>query len=638
MQLRSLLLVALLAAAFAAAQWSDVVMALAVNTTTVKVCAVDNPARCVFTPVLNASIDPLRSVVYATDYSVQTGWIVAPYTAIIAGYPANVEVYVPAGGYIWHYGNEFTVDGSAPDRMKLCGSSVYGVLVGPGRHSISIGSLYYGGSYYYTPLWFTTADCRASFMLVHEIYFAANFTRPYAFIMALYMPTANATYPYEWTTGLNATAHAYFVRFGDARIAAAGFYIANKTRMPTFAYYDVYNVYKFFLGPHAYDAYLNETLAPYLYRYSIVVYNIGPTPSDGVAVIDTPDSIYGAAEVSWIGNDTGGYLHVIDNNLFARKWLQIFVKRYSFVEVAVKDDLYVYSTRAIACPRYAGTTARVFDALPARLDRVKEIELCNNMTAAVYAGLVITTYGDPYAFADEIKPGACRRFRWDGIYGVEQTKLELYSSPQEFCRNQPAAVKMGSQDYVTGWRYYITSGYTLVQASPIDIDTLYAELWKQIIENMAKQYNETKNALQQWLQMQANTTKRIEDYYKSLPRYQGAVKMESSTSVWLQSVLSVISRYTVPGLPPLGGGFAPAPLPGASSLSAAAAAAAVATAWAASRRSLAAAAFLAGFAVLAAALFVYYIYGASVTAGLVLAAVALMAVGAAAAWFRRAED
>ena len=637
MPLRSALLLALLLAALAAAQWSDVVMAVAVNTTTVKVCAVDNPTRCVFTPVLNATIDPLRSVVYATDYSAQTGWIITPYTVVIENTPIDVEVYVPAGGYIWHYGNEFTVDGRAPDRMKLCGrnENVYGVLVGPGRYNIHIDGLYFWSwAYYYSPLWFTTADCRASFMLVHQIDFVVNFTRRYA-LMVLYMPTANATYPYEWTTALNGTAHAYFVRFGDARVAAAGFYIANKTRMPTFAYYDVFNVYKFFLGPHAYDAYLNKTLNPDVYRHVIVVYNIGPTPGDGVAVIDTPDSIYGAAEVGWIGNGTGGYLRVLDNGVFEQKWLEIFVKRYSFVEVAIKDDLYEYSTRTIACPPYVGTTARVFDTELARLDRAKEIELCNNMTSAIYVALANTWYGT-YAFIDEIKPGECRRLRWDGVYGVEQTALEFYDSPQNLCRLERAAVRYGGQDYATGWRYYVTSGYSLVPASPIDLDTLYAEMWKQIIENMAKQYNETQNVLQQWLQMQANATKKIEDYYKSLPQYQGTIRMESSTSVWLQSVLSVISRYTVPGLPPVGGGFAPAPLP--SGVSAAAAAAAVAVAWAASRRSLATAAFLAGFAILASALFVYYLYGTTVTAGLILAAVALMSIGAAAAWFRRAED
>ena len=638
---RSALILIAALAALASAQWSDVVLALAVNTTVVKLCAADNPARCVFTPVLNMSIDPRRSVVYATDYSTQTGWIPSPHTVLISQTPAAVEVYVPVGGYIWHYGSSFRASGRVPDRIRLCNNEVYGVLVGAGRHSVEVETLLafseYSGTYYYSPLWFTTADCTASFMLVHDINSAANFTRRHAFILALYMPTANATYPHGWLTGLNGTAHAYFVLLSDARIPAAGFYIANRTRVPTFAYYNVWDIEKFSVGPRAYDAYANESLNPWIYRHSINVYNIGPTPGDGVAVINTPDVLYGVVEAGWIGNHTGGYLRVHDNVVFEHKWLQIRAKRFTFIELSVKDDLYMYSTRAIACPPYQESTARVFDTSLARLDRAKEIELCNNMTAAVYVGLVITAHG-MYAFADVVVPGKCRRFRWDGIYGVEQTALEFYDSPQSFCKLQHAAVRYGGHDYTTGWRYYIVGNYSLVPASPIDLDTLYAEIWRQILQNLAQQYNETMNALQQWLQMQQNATKRIEDYYRSLPQYQGTIRMESSTSTWLRSVLEVISRYTVPGLPPTGGGFAPTPLPGTSALSAAAAAASVAVAWAASRRSLATAAFLAGFAVLASALFVYYLHGTSVMAALILAGVVLMSIGAAAAWFGKSED
>jgi multidrug efflux pump subunit AcrB len=64
----------------------------------------------------------------------------------------------------------------------------------------------------------------------------------------------------------------------------------------------------------------------------------------------------------------------------------------------------------------------------------------------------------------------------------------------------------------------------------------------------------------------------------------------------------------------------------------------VATAWAASRRSLATAAFLAGFAILATALFTAALYGATIAASLVMAGVVLMAVGAAAAWQKQTGE
>ena len=642
MSLRSVFAVALLLAAVAAAQWSDVVLAVVANMSTVRVCAVDAPWSCINTVVLNVTIDPLRTIVLATDYSAATALIPSPYTIFIdppGDGDVDVSVYVPYPGYVFHGADIFRVGGVAPERMRLCGRDVYAVRVDAGRYDVTI---YDAWVTLGSPLWLATADCNAVLMLVANLRYTAGLRRNWAYVVLFYMPTAHARRGWDPTV-LNGTQHAYFVRLGiDTRIVAVGYYVANKT-LPTFAYYDTRDVnsegayvYKFAVGPRAYDAYSYSPLGPTTYttyRRSLNVYNIGPTPGDGVAVVITPATLYGAAEVGWLSNDTGGYLRVVNSSLFADGWLQIRARRYALVEVAVNDSIYNYSTRTIACPPYAETTARVFDTVLTRLDRAKEIELCNNMTSTVYAALVYAT--GSYAFIDEIQPGRCRRLRWDGAYGAEQTALEFYTSPQSLCRLQRAAVRRGGQDYVAGWRYYITGNYSLVRGNPIDPDVLYAELWKLIMRYLANLHNATLNALWQWLQMQANATKKIEDYYRSLPHHVATIKIDSSTSVWLRTVLNVITGHAVSGPPP-GGGFTPAVA--TSSITASAAAAAVATAWAASRRSLATAAFLAGFAILATALFVYYLYGAAVTAGLVLAAVALMSIGAAAAWFRKAED
>jgi hypothetical protein len=655
MSLRSVFAVALLLAAVAAAQWSDVALVVVMNVSTVKVCSVSDPPSCVYTVVLNATIDPTKTFVYATDYNVETSMIPSPYTVFTeydytySGEP--VRVYVPESGYIWHPGNQFHVDGIAPERMRVCDADVYAVRVARGRHDIFLDPDYYLdycteyydpeldgyiSSCHYSPIWFTAADCSYSFMLVHDIGLTRNFVRGWAHVIIFYMPTARARGSHLGVATFNGTQHAYLVTFDAVRIPATGFYFANGTVVPTLAYYNDYDMYKFVVGPRAYDAYSYTPLVEPLYgrertsleRFSINVYNIGPAPGDGVAVVLTPQSLYADVGVGWISNDTGGYLRVLNASLFSDKWLQIRVRRYSFVEVAVNDTLYMYSTRTIACPPYTETTAKAFVAALTRLDRAREIELCNNMTSTVYVALVYAA--GSYAFIDEIQPGRCRRLKWDGAYSDEQTALEFYTSPQAFCKSQRAALRRGGQDYGAGWRYYIGGNYSLIAANPIDPDTLYAEMWKQIMQHLARLHNETINALWQWLQMQANATKRIEDYYKSLPRHIGTIKMESSTSTWLRTVLNVIAVHAVSGPPP-GGGFTPAIA--TSSTTASAAAAAVAVAWVASRRDddAVTTAAIAGIALAIFALLMTLIYGPT---SLPLVALGIIVAAAAAAWRR----
>jgi hypothetical protein len=638
MSLRSLLLLLLIAAAFLAAQWTDVLHSTVLNITAKKVCAVDNPEYCIFAPVLNGTIDIRTTYAVAVFHDAEAlAWratsVLSPYTLVVYNPSINITVRTPAG-YILAP-ETVAVDGMVPDLVPLCGRNMTAVRVDAGTHRIA-GSFYYPcGSYFcYQPVRFLNPkDCGAVSLAEHA-FMLNNVTSRWAYVYILYMPTAKEVRVDAINEILNGTAHVYYTYLRVAPPAGDGIYIANKTRVSAVAAGLLGS--SLYVGPKAHDMLTAEMNFDY-YIPKFVLYTIGRFPGDGVAAVQVPGFLTLTApyELAFTADDTAGYfkLRVIPDDSSAH----IFVQRYAVVEVALSDGIYMYTTRTIACPPYQNTTARHIYTIPARANAAKEIEICSNKTAAAYLALSVSYYGWEYfTFIDKVEPGDCARLRWDGMFRAADTKLYIYPSAQAVCLLQPEAEKIGGQDYLPGWRYYLMPDNSLVPANPIDPDVLYAELWKQIIQSLAQQYNEMVKAQQQWLQMQANATKKIEDYYKSLPQYQGTIQMSSSTSTWLQTVLNVISRYTVPGVS-AGIGVTAAP-PGISSLSAAAAAVAVATAWAASRRSLAAAAFLAGFAVLASALFVYYLFGTSVTVGLVLAAVVLMSIGAAAAWFRKTED
>ena len=657
MLLRSLLLVLAAAAAVATgtangtAVWSDVVIAVTYNVTTAPYRPFNAPEYVYYLPLFTWWIDPSKGLAVAEHPYSYFNFMAAPSLLYLRGLIYTWSSYVP-----------YTVGVSFYTPGHLVGGSNFTVGSYPaGPFSICSGRYYYTWAYWvrkagnYTvrseggTLSFIEEGTCAIYAVVEgaDWHGFPNYTTPRALITVFLMPTGKrgdiegAWRPFARPveTWINNTAHLYTFRY-DFFTIADGWYIANRTRIPTVV--GIHSGSRYY-GPIHFSVRAEAITWPYVRTWA-TFFTIGADPGDGAVLSQLPVAFYGRAAVGYVANETAGYFEVrrewmplTQQAYWAGASLMFFLQRYSLTEIAAEDDLYVWNTRTMACPLYASMSASPPpEAEFVRLDRGREFVLCNNRTDALYAALRLKATGR-YVFLDLLKPNRCVRMRYDGAYNASDTALYFFTTPQDYCLQNPAYIMQGG-NYSYGYVWYLMPDWSMTRGPPISPDALFEEMWRRLLEMMARQLNETKNTVQQWLQHQQNLTKGIENYYRSLPQHTGTIRIESSTSVWLQSVLNEISRYTVPSLPPPGGGFAPAPLPGASSLSAAAAAAAVATAWAASRRSLAAAAFLAGFAVLAAALFVYYLYGASVTAGLVLAAVALMSIGAAAAWFRRAED
>jgi len=656
---RSALVFVLLFAAFTAAEavWSDIMLSATYNVTAVKYCTVNtNPPQCYFFPAWNASVDPRKglAVVETFFYGYGNNFMAVPslymLKMIYSGYydiPAySLTLYIDRPGYLWSQFANFTVDGKASGPWSICNGTVYLSnayrIQKPDTYKIAVND---GWGRADMLRFYEEASC-AQYAVVDSIEYAnyLNITQGWIPVALIYLKTGrqgdiqNAWQPWATpvATWINGTKHLYRFRSLNMFTIGGGWYIANKTQVPTILMR--WDTDYYYYGPTYFDA-LRKTPIYWQYGNAFVQpLTIGADPGDGAVFIKLPTSFYGKAEFAYIGNETAGYFNVTEfwmsrQSAWADRDLVLTLQRYSLVEVAVKDLLYLYTARGLACPPYENMTAiPPAELQPIRMDRAREFQLCNNQTAPVYAGLYVGGY---YTFVDKIEPGKCVPVRWDGQYANTQTRLNFFYSPQDYCLQRVSFYITGG-NYTYGYRYFLMPNNTLMRGPPTSPDTAIIDMWNQLIKLMAQQYNETQNAIKRWLQLQSNMTKSIEEYYKSLPRYQDTVKIDSSTSTWLQTVLNVIGRYAVPGAS-VGVG-ATAALPGTSSLSAAAAAATVATAWAASRRSLATAALLAGFAVLASALFVYYLFGTSVTAALVLAAVVLMSVGAAAAWFRRSED
>jgi len=633
------------------AVWSDVISVFTLNVSTVKYCLINDPASCYYLPNYRLYIDPRKGFAVAeyAGYNFMAApsllYLVALYSSFQPLDLYSVKLWLPPGFLVG--ASNFTVNGRPAEPYSICrGKYFYSYaywIRTAGNYTVRSQS----------SLEFIDESTCARYAVVHDVWWAnfRNYTTPYALIDVFYMPTGRigdvdrAWLPWAnpVKTYVNGTAHIYYFRPDVVFTIGDGWYIANRTRVPTAAgrYYG-----SSYYGPIHFSALRAETITWPWERTWVALFTIGADPGDGAVLVQLPSAFYGRAEVGYISNESAGYFAVrpewmptSQQSYWAGATLKFFLQRYVLVEVAAEDDMYVWNTRTMACPPYVNVSASPPpEAEFVRLDRAREFVLCNNRTDTLYAALRLETTGR-YVFLDLLKPGSnnCIRMRYDGAYNASDTSLYFFTTPQDYCRQNPVYVIRGG-NYTYGYAWYLMPDWGLVRGPPISHDALFEEMWRRLLETMARQLNETKNTLQQWLQLQQNMTKAIENYYRSLPQYQGTIRIDSSTSVWLRTVLSEISRYTVPVMPPPGGGFAPATLPGVSSFSAAAAAAAVATAWAASRRSLATAAFLAGFAVLASALFVYYLFGTSVAAALIFAAVLLMSIGATAAWFRKAED
>ena len=648
---RSLILIALLLVASTAAAQDDL-YSMWLEYAPVKLCALDDPRVCVFVLKLNFTVDFDKTyVVWSYKRYPEAGHMYQPYydmlTYVTVGQRLKAKIYIPSGVvYTW---DRFYVNGEPSRAHTVCGWTL--------SHAYHIDADGYYNVDAPVPLyWLDPATCK-TYEYATRVYWVWNFTE-HVYLHIFYMP--NATRGGNWwyeTWWLDATQHRYYFYFYTYRTShhycdrpgyciggyhmniypmGAGFYLRpNGTRVFTTAYF---TEYVWWYGPRHKDALNEATLEDVHYTTGNVVYTMSLSPSDGILYLYVPRlNITTAAELAVIQDSYIAYL-VIDGPYRARlsdNSLRIYATRYTIAEVAIADDSGVYAARTVACPAYRSVSAAPSAWLTTliALDSAREVEVCNNLTATLYVG-IYQLRSRAYSYVDEVKPGACRRLRWDRRYSSAETEMRIFNSAQDFCRETPWMTVSGDK-YRPGRRYYITSR-GLVAGREIDHDASYVDVWKELIDVLNKYYSETYHAFLQWLSVQANATKSLQDFIASQPRYLGTVRIDSATSTWLRTVVAEFKRHLAAG-PPAGGAVSVS-LPAPSALAASAAAASVAVAWAASRRSLAVAAFLAGFAILATALFVAALYGATVTAALVMAAVILMSLGAAAAWLRRAED
>ena len=636
MPLRSVLLFALLLAVSAAAQnatvgrWDDVLYSWIFNATPVKLCAIDAPTKCVNIIRLNVIVNPNKTIVVSI-YPVLNVDVITEYsllqvvTSTSTRTLSAVTVDLPMGGVLYAY-SQFRVGNITSDYMRLCDSRYYhAVPVAAGRYTVKNIN---------PPLYLMDNKTCISYKVIAPISLVANITTPYAHLAVFEMPSARK----RVGLGFNGTQHLYNLQTIDAFLGR-GFYLANGTQVPMIA------VQKFAIshGPVHFSA----IGMPQLFTTGGgFAYTIGWTPGDGMAVFWVYQQFnWGRAEVAFFGDGFGGYFAQEGAYIYANAWRQfvIYAPRYSLVDITVYDGIYLWNTRTLACGGYRGETVPTtsFASLPGgflyRVDRAVEVEICNNSTYTYYAGAYYRRYTgsvEGYFMIDRVEPGACRRFRWDATPDY----VYFFNSTADVCRFKPTFWFRGSS-FTPGWRHYVTQDRKLIRDAPIDIDGMYLQLLNQTLQLLSSLYRNMTMSLLRWYKnARANESQALSlsQFVASQPRFLGTIKIDAATSTWLHTMLSELRRWQA-AAPAVGGAVA-AGLQAPSALTASAAAAAVATAWVASRRSLATAAFLAGFAILASALFVYYLYGVSVTAGLILAAVALMSIGAAAAWFRRAED
>jgi hypothetical protein len=640
-----LLLAALLlsaASAAASAVWSDVVIAVTYNVSTVPYRPINAPEYVYYLPDFRSYIDPHKGLAVAEMSYGYFNFMAVPSLLYLRGLiyawhsyvPYEVRVGLLAPGHLVG-GSNFTVNNRPAEFFSICRGRYLEPwafwIRTPGNYTVrSEGGM----------LRFIDEGTCAIYAVVELVgwFSSPNYTTPRAPITALFMLTGRqgdiegAWRPFTLpvSTWINGTAHLYKINPAFYTVAD-GWYIANRTQVAAVA--AVYSAAHPF-GPVHFSA-LDKTPIAWPYPVSWLMFTtIGADPGDGAVVIQLPSAFYGSAEVGYVANETAGYFRVRSEWMptsqqayWTGRRLVFYLQRYGLAEVTAADVMYVWNTRAMACPLYINMTAEPppeFEFI--RLDRGRELELCNNSTSTLYVGLFQKISGR-YVFVDELKRGKCVRLRYDGAYNASDTAMRFFTTPQDYCM-QNAAFTIDGSGYTYGYRWFLMPDGSLVRGPPISPDALFEEMWRRLLQAMAGQLNAT---LHHWQQLQQNLTKVIENYYRSLPQYQGTIRIESSTSVWLQTVYNVIRSYTVsmPG----GGGFAPVTAPAVPLAVAPAAAAAVAVAWAASRRDddVVTTAAVAGIALAIFGLLMTLIYGAS---SLPLVALGIIVAAAAAAWRR----
>ena len=655
MSLRSALLPALLLVAFAAAQVNMIDQFLSYwsnSSDLLKLCAVDAPSRCYYVPKVD-NVDTSKILVIITY---KCGTSTCAITNPVGDY--YMLRYVSVADRPW-----YVVE--IPRSGLLYSTSSFSI--GPPGSSVKPSTSYTvcGKTYpyaYYVPMAgsYNITPFRPPYYIVdlstcREYRIAAytsqvvNITNLwYSLYLATIYPNVYKIYSANRGYALNGTLHAYLTYF-HAFLAppGQGFYILGPYVSPTLVmpkYYGGSGFYSF-RGPVAYDVWSNYRLAGGAPGEMYIHYNIGWPPGDGFFMAVLPATAQGLVELAYIADNSTGYFMMRPIGTSGGGYAT-FHRRFDIVHVAVKDALYVYDTRGAACPIAYYNVGWALN----RLDRAYEIEICNNNTYAAYVVLFYGTVGSVippiipsiilpgfhlYMYGDRVEPGSCARLRWDSAISAKPY-LRVYTTPQDVCNNNNYVLSTTS--YNPSWRYNLI-GNSLVPVGPISPDYNYAPQWLELLEWLSQLYRNLQGNFTRYLNATRGTNAtalNLTDFYASMPQFLGTIKMESATSTWLRTTLNELQKWKVVG--PVVGGTVSVSIQAPSPLAASAAAAAVATAWAASRRSLATAAFLAGFAILATALFVVALYGAIITAALVMAAVILMSIGAAAAWQRQTGE
>jgi len=667
MSLRSLLLAALLLTVSAAAQSIDkydVFMSVWLNMTPVMQCATD-ASSCFYIPKLDWNINPAKTLVIVT-YRCGAG--VCAVTNPIGEYKL-LKYIMSKTSYSWYVVN-------IPRPGLLYSPNSF--MIGPAGTSSQVRASSYAacgktysyayyiaapGAYNITPLqppyYIVDLDTCIEYRIVAHQSGVVNITAGwYSLYLAELNPPAKKIYysaagSTQDAHTLNGTLHAYLTFFRwFLQPLGKGFYIlqtdtathvAQTLVMPRY-YYSGYHNYR---GPVAYDVWNNNNFHTFVGSPGALYihYTIGPPPGDGyfMAVLPNAGTATPAELVYVSGNasQTGGALgyFVLDVPISTRgAGYIIYTRRYEVTHAALADVLYAYDARGVACTLGDGYGAGW--ALN-RLDRVYEIEICNNNTYAAYVvlyygmgGTLVSSVNNPsfhlYMYGDRVEPRNCTRLRWDGAV-VSKPYLRVYTTPRGVC----AAANnytLSTTSYNPGWRYNLV-GNSLVPVGPISPDYNYAPQWLELLKWLSQLYRNLRGNFTRHLNAtrSANATAfNLTSIFASMPRFIGTIKMDSATSVWIKTTLQELQKWQVVGS---SASFGAISLPAVPTAAAPAAAAAVAVAWAASRRDddVATTAAVAGIALALFGMLMTLIYG---TSSLTLVALGVIVAAAAAAWRR----
>jgi len=476
MLLRSAFVVVLLAsvAVVAAQQWSgDVLVSYWLETNTTRMCAIDNPSRCIYVLKLNFTVDPKKThVVWAyKDYPLIGGPYINTDFDMLAYVAVNplltATIYIPAG-YIYSW-SQFYVNDVVSDRYTVCNMTL--------NHAFLIRqSGYYRVRDAPLPLYWLDPNTCTSYRYAERLSALQNLTRT-VYLYIFYMPTARQ----KGNWWLNGTQHIYNFRFFGGLYTyctgsvcyhgfemfllpmGLGFYVTpNNTRIFTTIFLRRSSEW---YGPRHFSALRNATLDSggdtiYLIPNTGTVYTMPPAPGDGILYAYVPTvNLTRGGELALVADRFTAYLWL--NGPFrtslSRNYMLIYVTRYSVAEVALSDGRDVYNTRAVACPAYRTATPNpdTWLATLIPLSRAKEVEVCNSHTVTLYVG-IYQTHSSPraHSYVDEVRPGDCRRLRWDGIYTAAQTQMRIFNSTYNFCWGRSWRTISGDS-YQPGWRYYI---------------------------------------------------------------------------------------------------------------------------------------------------------------------------------------